>query len=149
MNRSLFLGLLLPLALAAIPAEARQKHHADGKAPQVEEKRFPTGVAWRLTEINGKPLRGDAPTLEVDDTYRASGFSGCNTYSSQLYPAQGMRLAMGPIAMTRKACPNGGLQLERMFLVTLHSGPNWDVDAGQTLLTVKGAGGTLKFRRGF
>ena len=53
---------------------------------------------------------------------------------------------MGPIALTKKTCAPDLMNLERLFLTVLHSGPTWDLQ-GSTL-TIKNQYGTLVFDRG-
>jgi heat shock protein HslJ len=109
---------------------------------------FPAGSSWTLREMNGKALAaGDEPSLKIDENFRGTGYSGCNTYSATLFPVRGMRLAMGPIALTRKACEKDRMLTERTFLSILHSGPNWDIVGAD--LIIKGPAGSLQFRRGF
>ncbi len=118
-----------------------------GPAPLGEpEPQFPTGVQWSLATVNGKPVGGDSPSFTLDDKFRATGFSGCNTYSMTLYPVRNQKLASGSIAMTHKQCDKEVMLLEQNFLVLLHSLPVWSIDAGD--LVVKGGAMSLRFRRG-
>ncbi len=116
-----------------------------GKDLSEYEANFPTKQTWNLSEINGKSPPSEA-SLSIDDNYRGTGTSGCNTWSAALYPQKGKKLAMGPVAQTKKACGNDVMAFERLFLGILHSGPTWD----QTgyLLTIKSQPGTLVFKRG-
>ena len=118
---------------------------ADPKVSQEYEANFPTKQSWNLSDINGKTPPGEA-TLIIDDNYRGTGASGCNTWSAALYPQKGKRLAMGPVAQTKKSCGADVMQFERLFLAVLHSGPTWD-QVGYTLV-VKSQAGTLTFKRG-
>jgi heat shock protein HslJ len=147
------LALMTALALpaAAKGKQAPPDQQTNPATPKTEEKKteeknFPTGSNWNLTEINGKPVPSDGPSLKVDGNYRGTGFSGCNTYSATLFPVRGMRLAMGPIALTRKTCEKEAMTTERLFLTILHSGPTWDIVGAD--LIVKSQAGTLQFRRG-
>ena len=136
--------MLFPRAEAR-PKQAQTQGQGTGQA-KVDEKMFPTGVTWSLQTLNGKQIT-DPPSLKIDENFRATGYSGCNTFSAALYPVRGMRLAMGPIATTRKQCAADRMLLERAYLTILHSGPSWDV-AGSGL-TVKSPAGSLDFKRGF
>jgi heat shock protein HslJ len=144
------LSLLAAGALIAVdPALAAPRKTGDKKTEEkkVEEKKFPTDGVWTLHEINGKAAPGDPPTLMIDSNLRGAGFAGCNTYSAALYPVRGMRLAMGPTAMTKKACPADRMNLEKLFLNILRTGPNWDVNGSD--MTIKSQAGAMKLRRGF
>ena len=131
-------------------AEAALRH----RAPSPEavqpfarpEPQFPLNANWTLADVNGKPAPGDPPSFRLDDTYRASGFSGCNTYSMTLYPVRGQKLGAGSIAMTRKQCDRAVMLFEHAFLVCLHAVPTWSSENGD--LVVKCPATVLRFRRG-
>ena len=144
--------LALASAAQASPRRSAAPNYPDQPKPGQDapksdqyESPFPTKMNWVLSEINGKAAPADA-TLSIDDNYRGTGTSGCNTWSAALYPVKGHKLAMGPVAQTKKACAADVMQFERLFLGILHSGPTWD-QTGYTL-TVKSQGGSLTFRRG-
>lgn len=137
-------------AVAVSPADAarrKKKETEENKPAEVQkyEKQFPTGATWALREMNGKPVGGEAPTLKIDENLRGTGFSGCNTFSATLYPIKGQKLAMGPIAQTKKMCPTPVMVQERNYLIMLISGPDWDLVGAD--LVVKGKAGSLRFQR--
>ncbi|MDB5650881.1 MAG: hypothetical protein JWL62_2401 [Hyphomicrobiales bacterium] len=143
-------SLALALATLATPAMAQRKPPAQpaAPAPNPNEKTYPVGANWTLREMNGKPIpAGIEATLTIDDRFRASGISGCNTWSATMWPVRNQRFAVGPVALTKKACPAPVMAFERAYLTALHAQPQWDL-IGSTL-EVKGPAGTLKFARGF
>ena len=75
----------------------------------------------------------------------AKGFGGCNTFSATAYPLQQQRFAVGPVAVTKRACEKDVMERERVFLVLLRTAAVWDVKDGQLLIT--GNNGQLKFDR--
>lgn len=132
------------------PAEegsaARAKREADGDRRFTTEKTYPTKVTWALKSLNNKPVPREADiTLMIDDNFRGTGFGGCNYWSATIYPVRGQRLAAGPVATTKKQCTPALMQIERAFLVGVHSGPEWDLVGPE--LVLKGKGGTLRFER--
>lgn len=141
---------LIASASAAM-AQQRQQRPTTPQAPSFEEKMrqektYPTKVTWRLKSINNKPVQSNADfTLLIDDNYRGSGASGCNNWSATIFPVRGQKLAVGPIAITKRKCDNSLMQLERNFLVAIHSGPTWDLVGSD--LVVKAQTGTLVFQR--
>ena len=145
---SIALSLLVAAAVAT-PALAAKRKPAEKKTEEkkVEEKKFPTDGVWSLHEIGGRGAPSDPPTLMIDSNLRGTGYAGCNTYSAALYPIKGMRLAMGPVALTRKSCPADRMNLEKLFLAILASGPTWDVNGSE--MTIKAQRGSMKLRRGF
>jgi heat shock protein HslJ len=147
---------LLALAAAAalfLPADAgaalkAKKPAASAQQPAAipqPDKTFPTKIVWTLYSFNGKPITGDVNFL-IDDNNRGSGSGGCNTWSATLVPVRGQRLAMGPIAITKKQCAKEVTQLEFAFLIALRSGPHWDI-VGPDVVIKGEKGGEMKFRR--
>ena len=136
--------------LATAPqSQAAPRRQSPAAAPSIltpSEKSFPTHTIWVLKEFNGKPApAGEELTLSIDETFRASGYSGCNSWSATIYPVKGQRLAMGPVALTRNTCAAPRVALERAFLTALHAGPSWDLTGAD--LVVKGPRGALRFQR--
>lgn len=145
--------LAVAAALAAQPALAQKKKGQQQEQGQGEKKDdkfayespFPTKATWQLRSINGKNPPAEASLL-IDENLRGTGSSGCNTWSATLYPIKGHRLAMGPVAMTKKSCSPEVNTFERAYLTVLRSGPTWDLQ-GSTL-TVKSQYGELVYNRG-
>ena len=140
-------------SFAAQPALAQKKKKGQEQSEGAEKKDdkyayespFPTKANWQLTSINGKNPPAEASLL-IDENLRGTGSSGCNTWSATLYPIKGHKLAMGPVAMTKKTCSNDVNGFERAYLTVLRSGPVWDLK-GSTL-TVKSQYGELVYNRG-
>jgi heat shock protein HslJ len=110
------------------------------------EKRFPIGVVWVLDDMSGRrPPAGTEVTLRVDSSFRATGSSGCNRFSSAMYPGQGQTLMAGPPALTRRTCPPPIMAFERTFLQGLYSRPQWDQTGDRLVLKTKA--GVMRFRR--
>ena len=145
---TLTLAVSVGIAPGAMAKQRRQSPAATA-APSIltqPEKSFPTHTIWMLKDFNGKSVASsDELSLSIDETYRGSGYSGCNTWSATLYPVKGQRLAIGPLALTRNTCTPARVALERAFLTALQGGPAWDLTGDE--LVVKGPRGTLRFRR--
>jgi heat shock protein HslJ len=76
------------------------------------------GREWSLTSLGGAPAEagngGKPATLTFSDAgNRVSGFAGCNQLAGT-YEAKGDSLRIGPLALTRMACPSG-MELETKF----------------------------------
>jgi heat shock protein HslJ len=141
--------------LACGPTEAQglRGPRAEPQQPQqtkpspVPEKMFPYKAVWTLREINGKPVpREIDATLMIDQNNHGTGSGGCNTWSSPMAPIVGQRIAMGAIALTKRSCPPAAMAFERSYLITLHSGPSWDLVSSE--LVLKTPTTRLVFRRG-
>ncbi|WP_210496968.1 META domain-containing protein [Microvirga antarctica] len=146
-------------AFAAVPAAIAQTppvlgrpvgptRGVDTKVPQPGQldKIFPLGSSWVAVSLNGKPFGGaERPTFALDDQLRARGFGGCNNYSATAYPLREQGFAVGPFALTKKACEKGQMAVEQSFLVALRTAAKWDVN-GSTLI-IKTQNGELRFER--
>ncbi len=149
------LAALVPMAsLMAGPAEAQRRGSGRGAPqeqqqqipPAEQEKSFPVGASWAAISLNGKPIADRRATFLIDANLRGTGFGGCNTFSATAYPLRQQGLAVGPIALTKRACDKGLLDFERAYLTALRAARNWDLVDGK--LVVKGAAGELRFDRG-
>lgn len=145
------LAATLLAAVTAAPSTAQQggsrpDPNDSSVVPQpTQAMQFPLGAAWTLVSIGGKPVSGERPTIVVDDQLRAKGFSGCNTYSATAYPLREKGFLVGPIAVTRRACPGPAMAAERAFLVALRASRNWNLEQGRLVLS--GGAGELRFER--
>lgn len=147
----------LALAVAfTVPADAqmggkmprRQQEKAPTGPSGPVEQQFPFGATWILSDVAGKSVTGDAPSFNLDDKLRATGFGGCNTFSMALYPIKEQKLAAGSIAMTRKTCSKDIDDTEHNMLVTLHSLPKWHLEPNGDLTVTAQNGSVMRFRRG-
>ncbi len=140
MKFRILLAACTALAVAA-PAAAQEG------MPQAR-KVFPFGAQWLAVSLNGKRYdMNDRPALNIDSQMRARGFGGCNTFSATSYPLNQQRFAVGPIALTKKACTPALMELEREFLVALRTAQQWDLSGGALIL--RGQAGELRFERTF
>lgn len=94
------------------------------------------GPTWHVTGYNNgrqavvSPLLGTALTLRFADG-AVQGFAGCNTFRAS-YTSEGDRLAIGPVATTRKSCSGEGvMQQEREFLAALATATTWALPGGK------------------
>lgn len=141
------LGILLT---AGVPVLAQPHAAKPGKPQQPAaipqpEKTFPKNIVWSLYSFNGKPVNGDL-NFQIDENNRGTGSSGCNTWSATMVPVNGQRIGMGPIAITKKTCAKDVMQMEVVYLVSLRSGPAWDL-VGPDIVIKGQQGGEMKFRR--
>jgi heat shock protein HslJ len=77
-----------------------------------------TVIAVRTATAVSSPVPGSTPTLRFEDG-RATGHAGCNTFRGS-YTVDGEHLVIGPLATTRKACPDPAVnRQERDYLAAL------------------------------
>jgi heat shock protein HslJ len=150
------IAVLFLAAAASTPADAQRRPGSQSSDPQKQppkneglaprqEKTFPTKVAWMDVSLNGKPFSGERPTFILDEQFRLRGFGGCNTFSATAYPLREQRFAVGPFALTKKACDKALMDQEKNFLIALRTSVQWDTVAGD--LVIKSQNGELKFQR--
>ncbi len=95
--------------------------------------------AWRVTSIGGRPVTGPNPlTLSIAADFRAGGNAGCNEFFTQA-SFEEERLAFGPAAATRMACPPELMQQEVEFLAALAAIGRYELD-GTSLRLLDAAG---------
>lgn len=148
-------ALIAPLLVPAeAMAQSRQKMPPRSElgtppAPslQQQEKTFPFGASWVVVTVNGKPAGDRRATLLVDQNLRGTGFAGCNTFSAAAYPLREQGFAVGPIALTKRACDKGLLDFERTYLTALRAAQKWDLVNGR--LVLKGGAGEVQLSRTF
>jgi heat shock protein HslJ len=125
-----FMQALLGAADLRMTGDELSLLDAEGKALatfSAQSQRL-AGTSWRATGINdGKGgvvsvLAGTHVTLEFgDDGQQATGWSGCNRYTSRV-TTNDTALGFESPAATRKACPQPGvMEQERTFLDALAS----------------------------
>lgn len=96
---------------------------------------------WRLVELNGAPFEGRA-TLQFPETGEIVGEAPCNSYSTTMevpYPWFGT----GPLAVTRRACPDLGVEVN--FFRALEGATLSEV-LGDTMILSDDSGPTLVFK---
>jgi heat shock protein HslJ len=132
---------------ATLGRPAGPTRQVDGKVPQPGERdrMFPLGSSWVAVSLNGKPFGGDRPSFKLDDQLRATGFSGCNNYSTTAYPLREQGLAVGPFALTKKSCDKSLMAAEQAFLVALRTSAKWKIEGRNLIVTTQN--GELRFER--
>jgi heat shock protein HslJ len=127
------------------PRSTMQEEANRAPVQQQREKQFPLGSSWTAVSLNGRSLGGERPSIQLDDQLRAKGFAGCNSYSATAFPLRQQAFAVGPIAVTRRACDAASMATERSFLVALRTSQQWDLVGGQLIL--RGQNGEIRFDR--
>ena len=81
-------------------------------------------------------------TLAFSAEGRVGGSAGCNSFDAP-FTAEGGKLAVGPIAATRKACavPEGVMEQEQRFLEALGKAASARLEAGR--LELRSTDGSL------
>lgn len=104
-----------------------------------------TNTYWKLVELNGGAVAlGEGGELHMilrgDD--QVGGYAGCNQFTGSV-TVTGDGIAFGPIASTRRMCPDGMAQ-EDSFLQALENASRFAI-AGEDL-AIENAGGEVTMR---
>ncbi len=137
----------LTVVLAGTSALAKPLPQEDAPKPLPPmQKNFPLDETFSLRELNGKPVDSTLDvSFKLDSSFRASGFSGCNSWSGTAYPQANQHLLVGGLVMTKKACDKANEAIQNSFLRALQGTPAWDLVNGD--LVIKGPGGAIRLAR--
>jgi len=112
--------------LSATTASGDTLRFQRAPAPQL------AGVNWKVTSFNNNRhavvgvLGESSLTLSFKDG-QVSGSAGCNNFHGK-YATEGIKLQLGPLATTRRACDEPLMTQEREFLAALASAVTWSID---------------------
>lgn len=128
-------GAVVATAIVALAA-------CGGPPPPGTSGAYLENTTWVLRSIDALRVSAsdrDAPWLRVSSVDgRVQGFTGCNTFQGP-YRAGGTDVAFGPLATTRRACPDEGrAEIERLMLEVLQSADGYRVGDGRLDLMVDG-----------
>lgn len=143
LTAALAASLMSPLAASAQSGGAPEPEKQTAPTP-MQPKVFPQNITWTAIEVNGRSFASDRPSFLLDSNFRARGYGGCNTFSATAYPLKEQGIAVGPMAVTKRACDKGRMELERVFLLALRSSQKWNVSEG--ILTLEGQSGRIRFQ---
>ena len=98
---------------------------------------------WRVTAITEAEVpEGVEVSMRVADEGQVSGRGGCNRYSGE-YELAGDRLTIGPVAMTRMACPDEQMTTETRFGVAVGDVARAGIDETGALILSDAGGARL------
>ena len=131
----LLLPLVLPVVLACVATVG-----ALGEAPAAPQG--PENTEWVLVELGSGSVPalpgGRQPSLRLDAARKqATGYAGCNNYFGS-YELAGAALRFGPLAATRRACPDPESAVETRYREALARVRGWKLEAGELLLVDDG-----------
>jgi heat shock protein HslJ len=107
------------------------------------------GTQWRLVDLDShkEPALPDVPvTLQIADE-QLSGSAGCNNYTGTLTGSADDPSAfkVGPVAATKKACPDPAMSQETTYLTRLGQAKAWKYDAGQLAILYASDNDNLRY----
>lgn len=103
---------------------------------------------WVLTKVNNKavelPELLKTPNLELSTDMLANGHSGCNRYFG-LAELKNGKLRIEKMGMTKMACPDPAMEMERVMSSTLTGWSDASITGNE--LTLTNIDHTLTFKR--
>jgi len=100
------------------------------------------GSEWGLRDLGTVPVPGASQAwIRFEADGRVTGHSGCNRFRGGFASVPG-RLRLGPVAMTRMACPDPLMETERRFAAVLEAVES--AAATERLLALFDADGVLR-----
>ncbi len=105
---------------------------------------FPKNRTFAAISYKDQTFNGDRPTILISDSNRGIGFSACNNWSATIIPRQDQRMAIGPVAISKRKCEDRLMHNEQVFLFVMRTAQEWFYD-GYTL-TLRGPYGEMKFQ---
>ena len=107
--------------------------HLMGTGPAVAGQL--AGSEWWPKVINGVATPKDADLfVQFRSAGRVAGNGGCNRFTGK-YRLKGGRIEIGPLAMTRKACPGPIMKRETQFVTALSQARRFDRQRIRLLLS--------------
>ena len=118
--------------------------HAQTGQAMTTDQRVLTGIDWRLISLGPAGaetniVAGTTVTLKFGEDGRASGSTGCNSYSGT-YQVRGDNISFSRLASTRRAClDQNANQQEQRFLSTLEAANRFRLSSNRlTILSDRG-----------
>ncbi len=106
------------------------------------------GSEWAPVEIAGAPVPEDAGAfVQFGGEGRASGMSGCNRFTGAFAADDDGGFALGPLALTRRACPPPQMELETRFVATLEAARGYLREGAAMTLTDADGATVARFRQ--
>jgi putative lipoprotein len=100
------------------------------------------------TDVNGVPIAGGKRlTLTLGPDGRASGNSGCNSFTTSYDTGSRERIDFGPLASTRMACEPEIMDQEARFLSILDAAESYSVYGSGAVTIIAPDGRAIRFRR--
>jgi len=105
---------------------------------------FPFDRTMAAVSYKDQEFKGDRPTMLISANYRGTGFSACNNWSATILPRPDKKMAVGPVAISKRVCEERLMHNEKVFLFVLNTAQSWAYD-GKTL-TLTGPYGAMTFQ---
>lgn len=106
---------------------------------QKKTRRPLTGTEWRLVQLYGERVTAEEDCFTLvfsPDEQRVAGRGACNRLTGTYALGERRALRIGPLGMTRMACPDG--EREARFAEAVGSATHYEMDGPMLLLLSDG-----------
>lgn len=112
---------------------------AQGAAPDL------WGTQWRLDELEGINLHGPPWATLSFVNGRIAGTSFCNRYSARATIAQDLRVSIGALTISQRACASGLSRNETAFLVAFAAVERLEISGSHLLIHTRKSKTPMRF----
>lgn len=143
-------AIVLPFVLVASAFSACGGDEGSGSDPGTQDPAALEGESWILTQM--LTAGGQTQIVEVGvsaefDGSTISGNAGCNSYNAS-YEASGGDISFGPIASTKKICPEDEQSTEDRYLQLLAEIGSYEVSGRSMSMNDTDGTPVLQFMQG-
>jgi heat shock protein HslJ len=144
------IAIVLPFVLVASAFSACGGDEGSGSDPGTQDPAALEGESWILTQM--LTAGGQTQIVEVGvsagfDGSTISGNAGCNSYHAS-YEASGGDISFGPIASTKKICPEDEQSTEDRYLQLLAEIGSYEVSGRSMSMNDTDGTPVLQFMQG-
>ena len=143
-------AILLPLVLVASALAACGGDEGSSSDPGPQDPTALQGESWILTQMLTAGGQTEVVQTGVSaqfDGSTISGTAGCNTYNAS-YEADGSEISFGPIAATKKICPEDEQSTEDRYLQLLAEIGSYEVSGRSMSMNETDGTPVLQFMQG-
>ncbi len=143
-------AILLPLVLVASALAACGGDEESSSDPGTQDPTALEGESWILTQMLTAGGQTEVVQTGVSaqfDGSTISGTAGCNTYNAS-YEANGSEISFGPIAATKKICPEDEQSTEDRYLQLLAEIGSYEVSGRSMSMNETDGTPVLQFMQG-
>lgn len=143
-------AILLPLVLVATAFAACGGDEESSSDPGTQDPTALEGESWILTQMLTAGGQTEVVQTGVSaqfDGSTISGTAGCNTYNAS-YEADGSEISFGPIAATKKICPEDEQSTEDRYLQLLAEIGSYEVSGRSMSMNETDGTPVLQFMQG-
>jgi heat shock protein HslJ len=143
-------AIVLPLVLVASAFSACGGDEGSSSDPGTQDPAALEGESWILTQMLTAGGQTEVVQTGVSaqfDGTTVSGSAGCNSYHAS-YEASGGDISFGPIAATKKICPEDEQSTEDRYLQLLAEIGSYEVSGRSMSMNEKDGTPVLQFMQG-